>query len=248
MKKFKTLYKNLTEQMSAKDSLKNWKHDDAKGYAEKLIRVYGQPDEVTETMLKWNTLNSFGKGERETYIIDESIPHSFPDPHKDYVYTTMNIKVPSDMLDTLGYVTGSIIYDGLKEEVTARCGSLYANAATLGFVRDMVDGKVTTENEGAKKEYAERIRTDPLPKTYDNKMDEEFILEDCNHTHSLWDEVIEKTDLKMKGKKMGDHLDDMLKKYKRGENIGVTALARLKARGLIPRTDGTKKKGKLGKS
>ena len=181
MKKFKTLYKNLTEQMSAKDSLKNWKHDDAKGYAEKLIRVYGQPDEVTETMLKWNTLNSFGEGERETYIIDESIPHSFPDPHKDYVYTTMNIKVPSDMLDTLGYVTGSIIYDGLKEEVTARCGSLYANAATLGFVRDMVDGKVTTENEGAKKEYAERIRTDPLPKTYDNKMDEEFILEVCNH-------------------------------------------------------------------
>ena len=39
----------------------------------------------------------------------------------------MNIKVPSDMLDTLGHVTGSIIYDGLKEEVTARCGSLYAN-------------------------------------------------------------------------------------------------------------------------
>ena len=41
---------------------------------------------------------------------------------------------------------------------------------------------------------------------------------------------------------------NMLKKHKRGENIGVTALARLKARGLIPRTDGTKKKGKLGKS
>ena len=58
----------------------------------------------------------------------------------------------------------------------------------------------------------------------------------------------EETDLKMKGKKMGDHLDDMLKKHKRGEKIGVTALARLKARGLIPRADGTKKKGKLGKS
>ena len=90
-KSFKTLYKNLTEQMTAKDSLENWKNDDAKRYAEKLINVYGQPDEVTETMLKWNTLNSFGDGERETYIIDESIPHSFPKPHRDYVYTTMNI-------------------------------------------------------------------------------------------------------------------------------------------------------------
>ena len=47
---------------------------------------------------------------------------------------------------------------------------------------------------------------------------------------------------------MGDHLDKMLTKYKRGENIGATALARLKARGLVPRADGTNKKGKLGKS
>ena len=55
-------------------------------------------------------------------------------------------------------------------------------------------------------------------------------------------------DLKMKGKKMGDHLDKMLAKHKRGENIGSTALARLKARGPIPRADGSKKKGELGKS
>ena len=163
---------NLAEEMKPEDSLSKWKHDDAKGYAEKLIKKYGQPDEVTETMLKWNSLGSFGKGERETYIVDESIPHAFPKPHRDYVYTVMNIKVPSDMLDTLGHVTGSIIYDGLKEEVTARCGSLYANAATLGFVRDMVEGKVTTDKDGAKKEYADRITKDPLPKTYDNKMDE----------------------------------------------------------------------------
>ena len=43
----------------------------------------------------------------------------------------------------------------------------------LGFVRDMVEGKVTTDKDGAKKEYADRITKDPLPKTYDNKMDED---------------------------------------------------------------------------
>ena len=182
----------LGEQMKPEDSLKNWKHKDAKGYAEKLIKEYGQPDEVTETMLKWNTLGSFGEGERETFVLDESIPHSFPKPHRDYVYTTMNIKVPSDMLDTLGYVTGSIIYDGLKEEVTARCGSLYANAATLGFVRDMVEGKVTTEKEGAKKEYADRITKDPLPKTYDNRMNED-VSNMCTHSHhQSYQEIIAK--------------------------------------------------------
>ena len=29
------------------------------------------------------------------------------------------------------------------------------------------------------------------------------------------------SDLKMKGKKMGDHLDTMLKKYKRGEKLSL---------------------------
>ena len=55
---------NLGEEMTPEDSLSKWKHDDAKGYAEKLIKKYGQPDEVTETMLKWNSLRSFGKCER----------------------------------------------------------------------------------------------------------------------------------------------------------------------------------------
>ena len=37
----------------------------------------------------------------------------------------------------------------------------------------MVEGKVTTDKDGAKKEYADRITKDPLPKTYDNKMNED---------------------------------------------------------------------------
>ena len=134
MKTFKNLYH---EQMSAKDSLDDWKHDDAKAFAESLIKDYGQPDEVTQTMVKWYKLGAFGGDgtkEMETYVVDESIPHSFPDPHRDFVYTVMEIKVPSHMLDTLGHVTGSIVYDGLKKTVTARCGSLEANALTLQFV------------------------------------------------------------------------------------------------------------------
>jgi hypothetical protein len=55
-------------------------------------------------------------------------------------------------------------------------------------------------------------------------------------------------DLRYKGKKMKSHLDKMLAKYRRGESIGATAEARLKARGLIKRKSGKKLKGKLGKS
>jgi hypothetical protein len=56
------------------------------------------------------------------------------------------------------------------------------------------------------------------------------------------------SDLKFKGKSMKSHLDKMLAKYQRGESIGVTAEARLKARGLIKRKSGKTEKGKLGKS
>jgi len=162
---------DIDEQMEAQDSLKNWKHDDAKSFAEGLIKKYGKPDEVTETMVKWYKLQPgkgvFGFDAKETYVIDESIPHSFPDPHRDFVYTVMEIKVPSDMLDTLGHVTGSIVYDGLKETVTARCGSLEANALTLQFVKDLVEGKIENDNDVAKKTYADRIRKGPLPKSFE---------------------------------------------------------------------------------
>jgi hypothetical protein len=56
------------------------------------------------------------------------------------------------------------------------------------------------------------------------------------------------SDLKFKGKSMKSHLDKMLAKYRRGESIGATAEARLKARGLIKRKSGKTEKGKLGKS
>lgn len=45
-----------------------------------------------------------------------------------------------------------------------------------------------------------------------------------------------------------EHTTKMLDRHERGENIGATARARLKARGLIARADGTKRTGKLGKS
>ena len=157
-------------EQKASDVLKNWRHDDAKMYAEKLIKTFREPDEVSETTLSWNSIEPpFDR----VWVIDESIPHDFPAAHRDYVYSSMKIKVPSEMLDILGHASGSIIYDGLKMEVTARCGSLYANAATLGFVKDLVDGVIKISNKDqAKKEYAARIQKKPLPDWYPNTMGE----------------------------------------------------------------------------
>ena len=156
--------------MKAKESLNKWEHQDAVKVAEMMIKEYGQPDEVTQTMLKWNKLGDFGPGEQESYIVDESIPHAFPEPHRDFLYTAKKIKVPTRVGDTLLHVTGSIIVDGLKGTVTARCGSLNANALTLGFVEDLAKGKLANNKASAKKEYAKRIKEGPLPSWYTDKL------------------------------------------------------------------------------
>lgn len=164
----KSFSKYIKEQKSS-EVTKNWRFEDARMYADKMVKVFGEPDEMTETRLSWNSIEP---PFNEVWVIDESIPHDFPAPHRDYVYSTMKMKVPTEMLDILGHASGSIIYDGLKMEVTARCGSLYANAATLGFVKDLVDGKIKVNKEQAKKEYAARIKSKPLPDWYPNSMKE----------------------------------------------------------------------------
>ena len=83
----KPFNKYLKEQKSS-DVLKNWRYEDAKEYAEKLIKTFGEPDEITETTLSWNSIEPpFDR----VWIIDESIPHDFPAAHRDYVYSSMKI-------------------------------------------------------------------------------------------------------------------------------------------------------------
>lgn len=153
------------------DTVKSWRNRDAAEYAEKMIKTFGKPDEATDTSLMWRNIDSF----KETTIKDESIPHDFPKTHRDYVYSTMHIEVPEEFMNTLAHVTGSIIVDRLKHEVTGRCGNLWANAVTLGFVQDLVDKKISNNSEKAKKEYGKRIlsgKKSALPEWYNNEIKE----------------------------------------------------------------------------
>ena len=201
----------MEAKMTSKESLNNWEHQDAVKVAEMMIKEYGQPDEVTETMLKWKKLGDFGAGEQETYIVDESIPHDFPEPHRDFLYTAKKIKVPTRVGDTLLHVTGSIIVDGLKGTVTARCGSLNANALTLGFVEDLAKGKVVNNKGIAKREYAKRIKEGPLPSWYTDKLKKHMPKDQQEQNHmcgclmteadGCWDGY-KKAGMKKKGKKL----------------------------------------------
>ena len=149
----------------------NWENEKAQKYASILIEKYGEPKVKGKKMLLWEDLELIDEETYEykvkkidkVYIIDESIAHSFPAEHTDYVYSTLKIPqiqakdgvstIKPELVGKFTGVTGSIIVDGLKGEVTARCGDLVANDVTLNFVLDSIDGKI----EPTKDEYGDRI-------------------------------------------------------------------------------------------
>lgn len=149
-------YLNEEKDLSSLDS---WQHEDAKAYAKELTEKYGDPDAVTDNMVLWedNRISKFKK----VYVLDESIAHDSPSPHRDFVYSRMEIDVPEDLMEAIAKASESIIVDQLKNEVTARCGDIIANAITLGFVQKLVDGKIKPED--SEEEYKKHILEGMVP-------------------------------------------------------------------------------------
>lgn len=145
-----------------------WQHADAKKYVAKMTALYGKPDYLIEGYSAiWH--KKIGKMKEHT-IKDERIPHSFPMPHFDFLYSTMDMVVPKDKLKLLADATESIFVDRLKNEVTARCAMLTKNAISLGFVEDVVAGRVKPEN--VRNEYARRIKNDIVPSWFTDPLNE----------------------------------------------------------------------------
>ena len=149
----KLLFENWRKYLKEnKESLEKWEHKDAKAYAETLIEKYGEPDTASDSMILW---------EKDRISKDESIKHNFPKPHRDFVYSTMTIDIPENLMEAIAKASESIIVDQLKNEVTTRCGDIIANAITLGFVQKLVDGKIDPEN--TKEEYKKHILESIIP-------------------------------------------------------------------------------------
>ena len=164
------------EERKIHPKVSHWKNEKAQKYASILLEKYGDDGEKYDTtfgdsMIMWKDVELIDEENYQykvkkidkLYVIDESIAHSFPAEHTDYVYSTLKIPqiqakdgvstIKPELVGKFAGVTGSIIVDGLKGEVTARCGDLVANDVTLNFVLDSIDGKI----EPSKETYAKGI-------------------------------------------------------------------------------------------
>lgn len=146
----------------------NWKHADAKNYVAKLTAKFGKPDHLIPGHLAiWHKKI----GRMKTHMVkDERIPHSFPMPHHDFLYSTMDIIVSKEKLKLLADATESIFVDRLKNEVTARCAELTKNAISLGFVEAVVAGRIKPED--IRDEYARRIKNNITPTWFTDPLNE----------------------------------------------------------------------------
>jgi hypothetical protein len=145
MKSFKRFVKE------AADILSKWRNEEPVDYVKHLQKFFGEPDELTNKRAVWYDKDGFSRIE----VLDEYILHSSPVPHYDYVYSYVDIKVPHDLANDLAKSSESILIDHLKGEVGARCASLSANAVTIQYVIDVVEGNI----QPSKTEYEKRIKS-----------------------------------------------------------------------------------------
>jgi hypothetical protein len=137
--------------------LSKWRNDEPVAFVKSLTKKLGQPDELTANRAVWYDQDGFKRIE----VLDEYILHCCPAPHYDFVYSTIDLHVPKKFVKVLAESSESILLDLLKNEVSARCATLSANAVTLNYVLDVVSGRV----QGSKEEYERRIK-----QLYKNKL------------------------------------------------------------------------------
>jgi len=137
----------LTE---SKNTTAVWRNEEPVKFVKSLTKKLGAPDELTGNRAVWYDQDGFKRIE----VLDEYILHCCPAPHYDFVYSTIDLHVPKKYVKVLAESSESILLDLLKNEVSARCATLSANAVTLNYVLDVVSGRV----EGSKEEYERRIK------------------------------------------------------------------------------------------
>ncbi|MDQ3039385.1 MAG: hypothetical protein M3R16_06265 [Pseudomonadota bacterium] len=136
--------------MSADKTIAGWPKT-PREVAMKMIGKYGQPNEVTPTMLMWH-----GNGPwKHTMVFKQEVQHNFPGPHTDLLQQVIDYKVPLDKYDDLAMYDGSVVVERTNGVMSARCDLEEANFLALNLANDVATGKRTVD--GARKFYADTI-------------------------------------------------------------------------------------------
>lgn len=131
-------------------TLSEWQNQQDNGpvaYYPTIVEKYGEPDIMINKaggVCIWYIKRRDGDPHEEILLRDEYVPHSKPKNHFDFLYSYVNIHIPSDILCKILATSGSVNYDPLKHMLFARCGSFNANFATIRTVFEKMN-KIETD-------------------------------------------------------------------------------------------------------
>lgn len=129
--------------------------------AQLVLDKYGEPDEATETELKW-----LDRGHWKRIVASKTFyEHNFPAPHTDSVESVIDYRVPVGKFSELAAFDGSVVVERTAGEVSARCHDEEANCLALNLMHDIVSGEKTAEQARNyyAKEFADARRKKPTP-------------------------------------------------------------------------------------
>ncbi|VVU94621.1 hypothetical protein CPAV1605_346 [seawater metagenome] len=119
-------------------------HPSAKKVYLDLVHEFGKPNILINKeggLAVWNEKQLNDGIHSEIILRDEAVKHCVPANHYDFLTSYINIYLPTDKFLDVMSVSGSVAYDGLKKLLSARCGSIAANLATLKTCLSIMDGK-----------------------------------------------------------------------------------------------------------
>jgi hypothetical protein len=133
---------------NANEAIRNWPKEPRES-AERLMKTYGEPAEVSASLLMWRDT---ADGWKRTELTNIETPHNFPSEHKDFLEQFIDYKVPLEMVSTLAEFDGSIVVDRTRGEMSARCGGTSMNFVAINLAHDIISKRRTVKE--AREEYA----------------------------------------------------------------------------------------------
>ena len=142
------------------DIIKDWPQESREA-AQLVIDTYGEPDEITESMIVWHQ-----PGPWKRMIAYRAFDqHAFPAPHIDAVESIIEHHVPEDKYDALAMFDGSVTVRKTAGEISAKCHDEQANLLALNLANDIITGEknVQEARDYYKKEFLDYRRGQPTP-------------------------------------------------------------------------------------
>ena len=127
----------LTHTCNNKLSVSRFLNIEAKNAYQLLLDELGHPQIVVNQpggFVMWFPKQIKSSPYNSIILKDEQILHNTPQPHYDFLYTTIAINIPEKELMTVLSVNKSLFYDRVTRELTVRCNSLLANECILNDV------------------------------------------------------------------------------------------------------------------